>query len=249
MIVWPYDCPILSRYMNLMNVWPYDCLTLWSSDLMTVWPYVRLNLWFDLMFVRWNWRTYDLTLCLSGKPYDRPCWWSSCWWLSANRWAYRKEVKCTLQLTIQIYLNIYLVCRFQIHFFSKCPIFKYDFWEEKKTVFKYVLLVRFSHPCPAVVIQISGGLKMDSEVNLQMPTRTLKRPLGMKGWLKGVRGDVKYSGVSICPERLLFRWTSFRPSLFLVVPPHIWASQRLRLVVLMAMTSQIQGRGRCCGSM
>ena len=51
----------------------------------------------------------------------------------------------------------------------------------KKTVFKYELLVRFSHPCPAVVIQISGGLKMDSEVNLQMPTRTLKRPLGMKG--------------------------------------------------------------------
>ena len=79
MIVWPYDCPILSRYMK-----PYDRLTLWSSDLMIVWPYVRLNLWFDLMFVRWNWRTYDLTLCLSGKPYDRPCWWSSCWWLSAN---------------------------------------------------------------------------------------------------------------------------------------------------------------------
>ena len=77
-------------------------------------------------------------------------------------------------------LNIYLVCRYQIQFFSKCLLFKYDFWEEKK-VFKYELLVRFSHPCPAVVIHISGGLKMDSEVNLQMPTRTLKRPLGMKG--------------------------------------------------------------------
>ena len=88
-----------------------------------------------------------------------------------------------------------------------------------KTVFKYEFLVLFSYPWPAGVIQNSGGLKMDSEVNLQMPTRTLKRPLGMKGWLKGVRGDVKYSGVSICPERLLFRWTSFRPSLFLVVPP------------------------------
>ena len=73
-IVWTYDCLILSRYMK-----PYDRLTLWSSDLMFVW-------------------TYDLTLCLSGetgelmiwpyvcpvKPYDRPCWWSSCWWLSAN---------------------------------------------------------------------------------------------------------------------------------------------------------------------
>ena len=83
MFVRPYDRPTLWS-SDLMIVWPYDRLTLWLSDLMIVWPYVRLNLWFDLMFVRWNWRTYDLTLCLSGKPYDRPCWWSSCWWLSAN---------------------------------------------------------------------------------------------------------------------------------------------------------------------
>ena len=148
-------------------------------------------------------------------------------------------------------LNIYLVCRYQIQFFffQNALYSNMISGKKKKTVFKYEFLVLFSYPWPAGVIQNSGGLKMDSEVNLQMPTRTLKRPLGMKGWLKGVRGDVKYSGVSICPERLLFRWTSFRPSLFLVVPPHIWASQRLRLVVLMAMTSQIQGRGRCCGSM
>ena len=53
--------------------------------------------------------------------------------------------------------------------------------KKKKTVFKYEFLVPFSHPWPAGVIQNSGGLKMDSEVNLQMPTRTLKRPLGMKG--------------------------------------------------------------------
>ena len=52
---------------------------------------------------------------------------------------------------------------------------------KKKTVFKYEFLVLFSYPWPAGVIQNSGGLKMDSEVNLQMPTRTLKRPLGMKG--------------------------------------------------------------------
>ena len=53
--------------------------------------------------------------------------------------------------------------------------------KKKKTVFKYEFLVLFSYPWPAGVIQNNGGLKMDSEVNLQMPTRTLKRPLGMKG--------------------------------------------------------------------
>ena len=41
---------------------------------------------------------------------------------------------------------------------------------KKKTVFKYKFLVLFSYPWPAGVIQNSGGLKMDSEVNLQMPT-------------------------------------------------------------------------------
>ena len=69
---------------------------------------------------------------------------------------------------------------YTIFFLSKCPIFKYDFWEEKKTVFKYEFLVLFSYPWPAGVIQNSGGLKMDSEVNLQTPTWTLKRPIGMK---------------------------------------------------------------------
>ena len=66
MIVWPYDCPILSRYMK-----PYDRLTLWSSDLMIVWPYDCLTLWSsDLMFV-W---TYDLTLCLSGETGELMIW-------------------------------------------------------------------------------------------------------------------------------------------------------------------------------
>ena len=94
---------VLSRYMkpydrltlwssDLMIVWPYDRPTLRSSDLMIVRPYDRLTLWSsELMIVQWKWRTYDLTLWLSGenaelmiRPYDRPCWWLSCWWLSAN---------------------------------------------------------------------------------------------------------------------------------------------------------------------
>ena len=101
MIVWPYD---------RLTLWLSDTIslheTLWSSDLMIVWPYDRLTLWSsDLMFV-W---TYDLTLCLSGetgelmiwpyvcpvKPYDRPCWWSSCWWLSANPPALGSQVTLT----------------------------------------------------------------------------------------------------------------------------------------------------------
>ena len=63
---------------GLMVVWSYGCPTLWLSDLMVVW--LKLS-------------TYGWTLWLSSEnaelmvlPYGCPCWWLSCWWLSANLW-------------------------------------------------------------------------------------------------------------------------------------------------------------------
>ena len=125
MVVRPYDCLILwlsdtplcyLATWNLMIVWPYDRPTLWSSDLMIVRPYDCLTLWSsELMIVQWKWRTYDLTLWLSGEnaelmiwPYDCPCWWLSCWWLSANPCLIYVDRKACLPIVI---LSVFIIQR------------------------------------------------------------------------------------------------------------------------------------------